>query len=258
MSIELMKRALEFITGVYFGEHEGSRADREKLEADLTTAIQQAEAQQPSSKEHLFELWWEAHMPNATQEQAWTAFTAAVASNGVGIAAQQPVTGEPVQADSSEHLRVIASLGAALRRLSFAAQTTGGTDGPDAELQSAIGQAEQALSLGGIWQAMSATPEPVWCVATGERVNGEETYTHHDAYVPLADCFPIYTHPAPSVPGDDFDLICNAIDKADTITMEGDYMLDSDDCIAVVRVMQVLLSVRAAMLAAAQAQKGGA
>lgn len=38
----------------------------------------------------------------------------------------------------------------------------------------------------------------------------------------------LYTHPAPSVPGDDFDLICNAIDKADTITMEGDYMLDSD------------------------------
>lgn len=59
-----------------------------------------------------------------------------------------------------------------------------------------------------------------------------------------------FTHPAPSVPDDDLDLICNAIDKADTITMEGDYMLDSDDCIAVVRVMQVLLSVRAAMLAA--------
>ncbi|MFZ2299182.1 MAG: hypothetical protein WAV91_13155, partial [Aquabacterium sp.] len=73
---------------------------------------------------------------------------------------QQPAATEPVQADSSEHLRVIASLGAALRRLSFAAQTTGGTYGPDAELQSAIGQAEQALSLGGIWQAMSATPEP--------------------------------------------------------------------------------------------------
>ena len=60
----------------------------------------------------------------------------------------------------------------------------------------------------------------------------------------------LYDHPAPSVPDDDFDLICSAIDKADTITMEGDYMLDSDDCIAVVRVMQVLLSVRAAMLAA--------
>lgn len=66
------------------------------LLAEKVAAIQQAEAQQPSSKEHLFELWWEAHMPNATQEQAWTAFTAAVASNGVGIAAQQPATGEPV------------------------------------------------------------------------------------------------------------------------------------------------------------------
>lgn len=84
-------------------------------------------------------------------------------------------TDEPVQADSSGPLRVIASLGAALRRLSFAAQTTGGTDGPDAELQSAIGQAEQALSMGGIGQAMFATTEPV-----GAR----------DAL----------THPAPSVP----------------------------------------------------------
>lgn len=66
----------------------------------------------------------------------------------------------------------------------------------------------------------------------------------------LTSYIPLYTHPAPSAPGDDFDLICNAIDKADTITMEGDYMLDSDDCIAVVRVMQVLLSVRAAIRAA--------
>ena len=69
----------------------------------------------------------------------------------------------------------------------------------------------------------------------------------------IADALNAYTHPAPSVPGDDFDLICNAIDKADTITMEGDYMLDSDDCIAVVRVMQVLLSVRDAMIAAKEA-----
>lgn len=52
------------------------------------------------------------------------------------------------------------------------------------------------------------TGEPVWCVATGERVNGEETYTHHDAYVPLADCFPLYTHPAPSVPEQTIDKIC--------------------------------------------------
>ena len=42
-----------------------------------------------------------------------------------------------------------------------------------------------------------------------------------------------------------FDLICQAIDKADTITLEGDYMLDSDDCIGVVRVMQVLFDIAA-------------
>lgn len=34
---------------------------------------------------------------------------------------------------------------AALKRLSFAAQTTGGTAGPDHELQVAIAQAERAL-----------------------------------------------------------------------------------------------------------------
>ena len=42
-----------------------------------------------------------------------------------------------------------------------------------------------------------------------------------------------------------FDLICQALDKADTVTMEGDYMLDSDDCIAVVRVMQALFDIAA-------------
>lgn len=41
----------------------------------------------------------------------------------------------------------------------------------------------------------------------------------------------------------EFDLICQAIDKADSITMEGDYMLDSNDCINVVRVMQALLDI---------------
>ena len=63
-----------------------------------------------------------------------------------------------------------------------------------------------------------------------------------------------YTHPAPAAPVSDgvFDLICNAIDKADTITMEGDYMLDSDDCIAVVRVMQALLSVHHGITAQAK------
>lgn len=59
-----------------------------------------------------------------------------------------------------------------------------------------------ALQARAILTQQPATGEPVWCVATGERVNGEETFTHHDAYVPLADCFPLYTHPAPSVPDD--------------------------------------------------------
>ena len=67
----------------------------------------------------------------------------------------------------------------------------------------AMGNAEKCASA--LRTALSQQPvtgEPVWCVATGERVNGEETYTHHDAYVPLADCFPLYTRPAPSVPKD--------------------------------------------------------
>ena len=94
-----------------------------------------------------------------------------------------------------------------------------------------------------------ATPEPVVDV----RCEGCGYMTHHREHMGCVRAAKQHTHPAPSVPGDDFDLICNAIDKADTITMEGDYMLDSDDCIAVVRVMQVLLSVRTAMLAAKDA-----
>ena len=49
------------------------------------------------------------------------------------------------------------------------------------------------------------------------------------------------------------DLICQAIDKADTITMDGDYMMDSVDCIAVVRVMQALFDI-----AAQREKQGGA
>ena len=131
--------------------------------------------------------------------------------------AQQPATPASVQADSSEHLRVVASLGDALRRLSFAAQTTGGTDGPDAELQSAIGQAEQALSLGGIWQAMSATTEPVAsrnpfasrCYAMSEsHLSGHRLIVGFEKLGDVQDAHEWvarqgrgdFTHPAPSVP----------------------------------------------------------
>lgn len=51
---------------------------------------------------------------------------------------------------------VIRSLGAALRKLSFCAQITGGTVGPDAGLQEAIAGAERALSFAGIAQAMAS------------------------------------------------------------------------------------------------------
>lgn len=65
--------------------------------------------------------------------------------------------------------------------------------------------------------------------------------------------FEMLNQPKPQPMTDElFDLICNAIDKADTITMEGDYMLDSDDCIAVVRVMQALLSVHHGITAQAK------
>jgi len=40
-----------------------------------------------------------------------------------------------------------------------------------------------------------------------------------------------------------YDLICNAIDLADTESMKADYMLDSNDCIAVVRTMQALIEI---------------
>lgn len=125
---------------------------------------------------------------------------------------QAAATPEPVQADSSEHLRVIASMGAALRRLSFAAQTSGGTAGPDAELQAAIGQADQALSFGGIAQAMFATPpqqaagepvgEPALWVLT-KQLDQRETTTRGYLWFsnPQNDLWtPLYTHPAPGVP----------------------------------------------------------
>ena len=121
---------------------------------------------------------------------------------------QQPATPESVQADSSEYLRVVASLGAALRRLSFAAQTTGGTDGPDAELQAAIGQAEQALSLGGLWQAMSATPEPVKVAPYNPTEEMRWAMKRIDPALSSDQCRALWsaawsaspsTHPAPSV-----------------------------------------------------------
>ena len=42
-----------------------------------------------TDKPHLFELWWERYMPNATQSEAWEAWMAAPRADGVGVASQQ-------------------------------------------------------------------------------------------------------------------------------------------------------------------------
>lgn len=60
--------------------------------------------------------------------------------------------------------RVVASLGEALRGLTFAARTSGGTAGPDAGLMAACEKAEHALSLVGIGQAMLGTAHGVGVV----------------------------------------------------------------------------------------------
>ena len=99
MSIEL-KQAAEQVLEAFdtFGEADDFAslfALTQKMNALRDTLSQQPdnhacksvqkrlEAQQPASKEHLFEFWWEAHMPNANKENAWSAFTAAIASNRV-------------------------------------------------------------------------------------------------------------------------------------------------------------------------------
>lgn len=71
--------------------------------------------------EHLFEFWWEEHMPEATREKAWTAWVAAPETKDVGIAAVQqgvqpyavlvfergeegPFDRKPVKPGSMQHL----------------------------------------------------------------------------------------------------------------------------------------------------------
>jgi hypothetical protein len=63
------------------------------------------------------------------------------------------------------------NLMAALKRLSFAAQTTGGTAGPDAELMAAIQQAQEAIASAespcghpaSLMLRSAETDEPLYC-----------------------------------------------------------------------------------------------
>lgn len=71
-------------------------------------------------------------------------------------APQEPVAGfRPL-----DHAAWCKTLIAALKKLSFAAQTTGGTAGPDAGLQEAIAEAEHAMSFGGGFLDACASPQP--------------------------------------------------------------------------------------------------
>lgn len=45
------------------------------------------QAQEPSVP-HLFEFWWEAHMPQSTQAKAWSSWQSAQSSNNVAVGAQ--------------------------------------------------------------------------------------------------------------------------------------------------------------------------
>lgn len=121
--------------------------------------------------------------------------------------AQQPATGEPVAWSEREQLRhaqaavVMPMIGPLLDAWENSNREV---MSQEPELSKQLKNINSAMEDADTHPAPSVpvTGEPVWCVATGELVNGEETYTHHDAYVPLADCFPIYTRPAPSVPDD--------------------------------------------------------
>ena len=62
-------------------------------------------AQQAQPEPHLFEFWWAEYMPDATQEQAFKAWSAAPSSKGVGIEQQAQPERAPL---SDAELKAIA------------------------------------------------------------------------------------------------------------------------------------------------------
>ena len=91
-------------------------------------------------------------------------------------------------------------------------------------LQSAIGQAEQALSLGGIGQAMFATPEPVYQICKADSVSISTAWIdvqkqqYDDAALyPEYGRRVLYAHPAPSVPATSGPMVWNSIQIASWI-----------------------------------------
>jgi len=96
-------------------------------------------------------------IPEACQFDPQTAPEAFLQQEMAKLCAPAATAAEPEAMTGDEWRNVVASLGAALKRLSLASQTTGGTAGPDAELTAAIGQAEQAMSMSGVDAAIQST-----------------------------------------------------------------------------------------------------
>jgi hypothetical protein len=91
-----------------------------------------------------------------------------------------PVSAQP---DEGTMLHLSRELIAALKRLSFAAQTTGGTAGADTELQGAIAQAEKALSIGAVARAVSASEvSPVSAQQGAAEPKRRDIFSICDAY----------------------------------------------------------------------------
>ena len=180
--------------------------DHEETIRQLRAAIQQAESPQPATGEPV-----KVAPYNPTEEMRWAMkrIDPALSSEQCRAlwSAAWSATPEPVARSEREQLRhaqaavVMPMIGPLLDAWENSDREV---MSQEPELSKQLKNINSAMEGADTHPAPSvpATSEPVWCVATGERVNGEETFTHHDAYVPLADCFPLYTHQAPSVPDD--------------------------------------------------------
>ena len=94
--------------------------------------------------------------------RAWGKLGEVKSACGYPAALSQPAPSpQPADGWPGDYLLVIKSLGAALRRLTLVARTSGGVAGHDPELVSACEQAEQALTMRGIAQAVSQPAAPV-------------------------------------------------------------------------------------------------
>lgn len=143
---------------------------------------------------HLFEFWWESHMPQATQSQAWAAWTAAQNSKGATIDAAQ-ATPEPVQP------RTFDARNATFREQNWQIRFDAAVESRRLAQEQLYTERERhtaevkrlQLEIG----RLTATPESVgepFGYFRSLRVGWEQCGEHDDGAVAL------YTRPAPGVP----------------------------------------------------------